>query len=279
MIVFLNGNFSELDEIKISPFDRGFLYADGVYEVLRKYSRNFFRYNDHIERLKYSLSETQINYKDFVNLEKIIDELIEKNNFHDIQAQCYIEITRGEYYPRMHPFPPENIKPTIFIWVSPIIRNQNEIEKGVKVILEKDVRWLRCDIKSVSLLPAVMAREKAKKLGAREAVLVRDGFITEGTHTNFFGIKNGELFTHPLNNLILSGITRKVVLEICNDLRIKINEEPIKEKNIHFFDEFFITGTNTEITPVIKINDMIIGNGEAGKITGKIQEKFFSICV
>jgi D-alanine transaminase len=143
------------------------------------------------------------------------------------------------------------------------------------VILEKDLRWLRCDIKSISLLPSVMTNQKAVTKNAYEAILFRDDFITEGSHTNFFAVKNDALFTAPLSNYILNGVTRKVILQICKENKIDFFEEYIKPNDMKTFDEFFLTGTTTEITPIIQIDDWIIGDGIPGKTTRKIQKLFY----
>jgi D-alanine transaminase len=164
--------------------------------------------------------------------------------------------------------------PNVFAFVKPIKDNSREITNGVKVILEKDLRWLRCDIKSTSLLPSVMANQSAIVKKAYEAILFRDDFITEGSHTNFFAVKNNKVFTAPLSNYILSGVTRKVVLEMCSKNKIDFSEEYIKPGEIKTFDEFFITGTTTEITPIVQIDDWVVGDGKPGILTRTIQEIF-----
>jgi len=146
--------------------------------------------------------------------------------------------------------------------------------KGIKVILQEDIRWLRCDIKSVSLLPVVLANQKASEAGAAEAILVRDGKITEGTHTNFLAVKDEMVFTAPLSNLILEGITRRVALELCKKLKINFREEFISINKLKDFDEFFITSTTKEITPVVKIDNWTVSNGIPGKVTMYLQSEF-----
>ncbi len=141
--------------------------------------------------------------------------------------------------------------------------------------MQKDIRWTRCDIKSISLLPSILAHQSAKEKGASEAVFIRNGFITEGSHTNFFAVKNNMLFTPPLSNFILSGITRDVIIEICRENFIEVKEINIEEKELRNFDEIFITGTTTEVKPVIQIDDWIIKNGKPGILTRKIQDAFY----
>ena len=274
MIVYFNDKYIPHDEVKISPFDRAFLFADGVYEALRTYNGKLFRLDDHLERLKYSLSQLEIPFNDFHQIENICSKLAEINNIKS-DFSIYLQISRGVSFPRTHNYE-NNLTPNVFAFAKPIKDNSKEINIGVKVILEKDLRWLRCDIKSTSLLPSVMANQNAIRNNAFEAILFRDDFITEGSHTNFFAVKNNKIYTAPLSNYILNGITRKVILELCKENKIDFSEEYIKVSNIKDYDEFFITGTTTEITPVIQIDDWIVGDGKPGNITRGIQELFFN---
>ena len=276
MFVFLNNRILSLDEANISPFDRGFLFADGVYESIRTYNKKLFRYKDHLDRLKRSLKETRIDFKEFDSLENIIYELIKKNEIEG-ESLVYLQITRGSAFPRTHNFPKGKISPTLFISVKEFKEDIEEQEKGVKVILQEDIRWLRCDIKSTSLLPVVLASQKATEENAVEAILVRDGLITEGTHTNFFAVKDETVFTAPKSRLILEGITRKVVLEFCEKFKIDYREEFINKDDLKNYDEFFITSTTKEITPVTSIDYWTINKGEVGKITKSLQAVFKKI--
>ena len=273
MLVYFNGKFISHEEIKVSPFDRAFLFSDSVYEALRTYNGKFFRLGDHLKRLKFSLKELDITFNDFDRIEEICCKLSDINSITP-DYSAYLQISRGVSFPRTHHYG-DNLSPNVFAYVKPIKDNSKEINDGVKVILEKDLRWLRCDIKSTSLLPAVMANQKAFNSSAYEAVLYRDDFITEGSHTNFFAVKNNKVFTAPLSNYILDGITRKNVLELCKENKIDFVEDYIKAKDFKKFDEFFITGTTTEVTPVVQIDDWIVGDGKPGSITCKIQELFF----
>ncbi len=276
MMVFINNRFVPIEEAHFSPFDRGFLFADGVYESIRTYNKKLFRYEDHLERLNRSLKETRINFTELASIENIIYELMIKNDIED-EALTYLQITRGSAVPRTHSFPKEKISPTTFISVQELKDNKEEQTDGVKVILQEDVRWLRCDIKSTSLLPVVLASQKATEENAAEAILVRDGMITEGTHTNFFAIKNETLYTAPKSKLILEGITRKIVLELCDKFKIDYREEFIEKDDLNSFDEFFITSTTKEITPVTSIDYWTINEGNPGKITKSLQSLFKKI--
>lgn len=273
MIVYLNKNYSSIKDACISPLDRSFLFADGVYESIRTYNRKLFRYRDHLERLKRSLAELKIDYFDFDSIEKIIYSVIEKNKIKK-DALVYLQITRGSAFPRMHKFPKSKTEPTVFISATDLRSGKSELNKGIKVILQEDLRWLRCDIKSTSLLPVVLANQKAFEAGAAEAILVRNGLITEGTHTNFFAVKGDTVFTAPLSNLILDGITRKVVIELCNRLKIKLKEKHIRKDELKNYEEFFITSTTKEITRIVQIDDWEINNGKSGTVTIKLQSAF-----
>jgi D-alanine transaminase len=276
VIVYFNNDFKLINEVSLSPFDRGFLFADGVYESIRTYNRKLFRYEDHLERLKRSLKETMIDFDRLNSIENIIYKLIKKNNI-EKESLVYLQITRGSAQQRTHSFPKEKTTPTLFIFVKEFKEDNEEQSKGVKVILQEDVRWMRCDIKSTSLLPVVLANQKAAEEGADEAILVRDGLITEGTHTNFFAVKDETVFTAPKSRLILDGITRKVVLEFCEKFKIDFKEEFIDKDDLKNFTEFFITSTTKEITPVTMIDYWQINNGEPGKITMSLQSVFKKI--
>jgi D-alanine transaminase len=273
MIVYLNTEFLQLENAKISPFDRGFLFADGVYESIRTYNGKLFYYEDHLNRLKKSLTEIRLKYKENEKIENILHELIKKNNIEG-EAVIYLQITRGTSFPRAHSFVQTDVNPTIFISAAPLKTNEQEQKEGIKVSLQDDIRWMRCDIKSVSLLPVVMANQSAVDAGGKEAILTRNGKITEGSHTNFFAIKDKTVFTAPEGHLILSGITRKIVLELYNQLEIEVEEEFINADELKMFDEFFITSTTKDITPVVQIDDWIVGSGKPGEITVKTQKAF-----
>jgi len=273
MIVYLNKNYSFIEDACISPLDRGFLFSDGVYESIRTYNRKLFQYKDHLERLKRSLAEIRIDFNEFDSLEKIIYALIEKNKIKN-EVLVYLQITRGSAFPRTHKFAETRKNPTLFISVNDLQSKADKLNKSIKVILQEDLRWLRCDIKSTSLLPVVLANQKAFEAGAEEAILVRNGLITEGTHTNFFAVKEDTVFTAPLSNLILDGITRKVVLGLCNQLKIKVKEEHICMDELKNYNEFFITSTTKEITPIVQIDDWEITTGKSGRVTKKLQSAF-----
>lgn len=276
MIVYFNGKYLPLNDVKISPFDRGFQFAYGVYEVIRTYNGKLFEFNSHIKRLKYSLDELSINYNELDEFEFIINHLAEQNKISGKDFSVYIQITRGEQFSRKHNYE-ENLTPTIFINISELSDINIQKDKGVKVILERDIRWSRCDIKTISILPASLANTRALKSGSYEAVFYRDNLITEGSHTNFFGIKDEVVYTAPKSNFILEGVTRNIVIELCKKNNIKIVEDYIRLEQISAFDEFFLTGTKTEITPVIQIDNHLVKDGSIGETTKLLQKYFYEI--
>jgi D-alanine transaminase len=276
MWLYLNDKYVEHDKATISPFDRGFLFSDGIYEVVRFYPpRGFFQIEAHLERMRYGLEQLRIDGIDVSRVRPIIEELLTRNGHKSSQAIAYVQVTRGAYYPRQHFFPPPFTPPTLLISTSPFKPHAEEIEKGVQVLLEKDIRWSRCDIKTIALLPNILSRQRAVEQGVCETIWSRDGFITEGTHTNFCAVKGGVLLTPRKSNFILSGVTRQVVLHMCGTLNIPCSETSINESELVEFDECMIVGTTTEVTPVVKINDLTIKDGMPGEITRRIQKELY----
>ena len=273
--VYLNGTFLPKEKAAVSPDDRGFIFADGVYEVIKYYNRKPFRYADHLERLARSLKEIQIGFEDFASLEAIFFGLLEENKLAGVHAGIYIQITRG-VNKRMHHFP-EEIRPTVYAFAFAMPSFTETLEKGIKVITREDIRWLRCDIKSVALLPNTILYNQAVEAGAGECFLIRDGKVTEATHSSVLAVKNGTVITHPLSNLILPGITRKVILEICAENSIPVEERALSKAELYEIDELIIAGTGSEVTPVIQVDDIPVGNKKPGEITRFLQRRFFEL--
>jgi len=274
-IVYLNGSWVERDQAAMSPDDRGFIFADGVYEVTKFYRGKAFRFPDHLERLKRSLKEIDIQFDQMEELEAISSDLLRKNDLNDAEAGVYWQITRGAHS-RVHFFP-ENVTPGFYAFAFPLPSATEKLQKGIKVIVQEDIRWKRCDIKSVSLLPNTMLYNEAVKNGAGESILVRDGSVTEATHSSVFVVKNGTLITRPLSNLILPGITRKVIFELCEKHQIPVEEKLFTKDELFKMDEVFVCGTGSEIMPVVQVNETIIGTGKPGPLTQKIQQLFFEL--
>ncbi|MBN2009711.1 aminotransferase class IV [candidate division KSB1 bacterium] len=275
-IVYLNGEFLPLEDAHISPFDRGFNFGDGAYEVIRSYAGKFFRMDDHLNRLLYSLHELMIPPVDITSVSHLITQLLEKNKLAMSDALVYMQVTRG-VFPRSHQLPSQEIRPTVFMSVSQFQPQHDLQETGVKVILFPDIRWTRCDIKTISLLPNMMARNKATSEGAIEALFVRDDIILEGTRSNFCAIYRDQLITAPTSRFTLAGVTRKVVLELCKSVGIPTYENPIYANQLRHFHEMMILSTSLEVTPVVQVDNTIIGDGKAGEITRRLQDAFHKL--
>jgi D-alanine transaminase len=270
---YFNGKFLPKEEISISPDDRGFIFSDGIYEVVRWYEGSFYDMESHLIRLKRSLRELRINWADANMIPSIASDLIKRNGLDKQPAMVYIQITRGAAR-RTHYFPSPEAAPTAYAYPFIFTPDRESQETGIRVMLKEDIRWSRCDIKSVSLLANTISFQEAKENGLKECIFVRNGFITEGSHSNIFFVSDGSLYTHPESNYILSGITRKNILRIAHECRINIKEEAIPENRLRFTQEAFITNTSAEVEPVTEIGGNMIGDGVPGPITRKILEKF-----
>lgn len=268
MTVYLNGRFLPAEQAKLSVLDRGFIFGDGVYEVWRVLEGKLFESARHVRRLKSGLEAVEIAIpdKEIDALAGVADRLLRENDLTHGEGTFYIEITRGAA-PRTHAYPPADTKPTIFGMVSRFEVPHALREAGAKAITQPDVRWLHCDIKTVQLLPNVMAKQKAQAAGAMEAIFIRDGIVTEGTHTSAFGVKNGELLTHPLSPLILPSITREIILEIARDQDVRVIEAPFTEQELFDLDELFVAGTTTDVTPIVDVDGRRIGSGAPGPVS------------
>ena len=272
-IAYLNGKFIPKNEISISPDDRGFLFADGIYEVVRWYEGFFYDMTSHVTRLKRSLRELRINWDGADLLSSIANDLIKLNKLESQQAMVYFQVTRGAAM-RTHSFPSPEVSPTVYANAWGFVPDTQSIESGIKVMLKEDIRWSRCDIKSIALLPNTISFQEAFENGMKECIFVRNGMITEGSHSNIFFVIDGTLFTHPESNFVLSGITRKNILRIAQESGIKIREEAVQENRIRFIKEAFITNTSAEVTPVIDLGGNTLGEGLPGPVTKIIHEKF-----
>jgi D-alanine transaminase len=272
-IAYLNGKFIPKDEIRISPDDRGFLFADGIYEVVRWYEGFFFDMPGHISRLKRSLRELRINWNDAEIFQTIAGDLIKANKLENQPSMVYLQVTRG-VAKRSHNFPSSDISPTIYSYAWGFTPDAISKESGIKVMLKEDIRWSRCDIKSIALLANTISFQEAYENSMKECIFVRNGYITEGSHSNIFFVIDGTLYTHPESTNILSGVTRKNILRIAQDAGINIREEALLENRIRFVKEAFISNTSAEVTPVIEIGGNTLGDGVPGPITKLIREKF-----
>jgi D-alanine transaminase len=262
-VAYFDGAFVPRSEVRISPDDRGFLLSDGVYEVVRAYDGRPFRLDLHLERLARSLRELRIGGVEVQALGGVVERLFADSGLRD--ATCYLQVTRGAA-PRRHAFPEEGTPPTVYAFASPLHVDLAKWEGGVAVTLVPDQRWARCDIKTTALLPNVLANQRAKELGVEEAVFVRDGFVTEGSHTNVAAVIAGRLFTYPESNYILSGVTRRVVLDLCAELGVPITERPVSAEDLCAADEVLLLSTTSEVLPVVSVDGRPVGSGKPGPV-------------
>ena len=272
-IVYLDGSFLPRAEARVSVEDRGFVFGDGVYEVLRAINGRLFATRFHNQRLERSLDGIRIALSGDDSPARFVDigrQLLKENKLLSGEATVYMQVTRGATT-RAHNFPPPGTAPTVYISVARFTPYSEFAETGASAITHPDVRWGRCDLKTLNLLPNVLASQTAKERGAFEAMLIRDGVVTEGTRTNFFGVVNGSLRTHPSDNHILPGITRAVLRDRARELRVELDETPIKESEIAKVSELFITGTTTDVMPIVKLDDKPVGTGKPGELTRKLQ--------
>lgn len=273
--VFLNGKYLLRNEALISADDRGFQFADGIYEVVKYYRGIPFRLEDHLDRLKNSLAGIKVSYHDIDSIPKVFDRLISLNHLEDEEAAIYLQITRGAH-PRVHHFPP-GLTPTLYAFAFRLPSFTDFLRDGISVVTAEDIRWQRCDIKSVSLLPNTMLYQQATEQGAFESILIRNGRVTEATHSSVLGVRHGKVVTHPLTPHILPGITRKVIREVCAENGIPFLEEAIPANELLELDELMVCGTGGEILPVVEVDHQMIGNGKPGKMTRTLQRNFFRL--
>lgn len=274
---YFNGEYIPFDEIRISPDDRGFLFADGIYEVVRWYEGGFFfDLEGHTTRLKRSLKELRIEWTGSDSFPLIARELISLNGLQNSPSLVYIQVTRG-VAKRSHAFPVPSVPPTVYAFARDFTPHRELIASGIGVTLVEDPRWTRCDIKSVALLPNILSFQEAREADCYESVFVKDGFVTECAHSNIFFVIGDTLFTHPENEKILSGITRKNVLKMAKDEGVSICETPVHKDGLSNISEAFVTNTSFEIAPVITIGKNPVGNGKPGPVTILLRKKFDSV--
>ncbi len=270
-MILLNDQLISRDAIHIDLEDRGYQFGDGLYEVVRVYKGKPFRFEDHFVRFERSARELRISLPVSLDvIKKKILELIDSNGL--AEGIVYFQLTRG-VSPRNHAFPEPQVTSILTAYTKEVQRPEKEINNGVKVVTVEDIRWLRCDIKSINLLGNVLAKQYAAENQAKEAIQIRDDRVTEGSASNFFIIKNKEILTHPANNYILRGITRNVVEEIANKLAIPFKEKEFTLEEAYQADEAFITSTTVEIMPVLVINDNQISS-KPGMVTKSLQTEF-----
>ncbi|WP_337019547.1 D-amino-acid transaminase [Oceanobacillus massiliensis] len=271
-IILTQSKFTHHDKLKYPFEERGLQFGDGIYEVIRIYHGNYYLLEEHVNRLFQSADAIKIQLP--FNKEEITDllyELLKKNEMTS-DGKVYMQITRGSA-PRDHVFP-ESVMPNIYAYVQDQPRNMTGMENGVHAITHRDIRWENCYIKSLNLLPNVMAKQTAKENGCYEAILHRDGVVTECSSSNVYMVKDGQIYTHPTTNNILHGCVRMAIERFTKDLSIPLIEEGFAVEDIRIADEIFLSSSTSEITPIIKVDNQQIADGKPGKITRQLQEAY-----
>lgn len=264
--VYLNGRFLPLAEAGISPLDRGFLYGDGVYEVIPVYSRQPFRIDEHLQRLGATLQGIRLaNPLTAVEWQAIIRQLIAVAPWED--QSIYLQVTRGADDKRDHAFPPTSVPPTVFAFAGPLVTPTAATRaRGVAAITVPDLRWSRCDLKAISLLANVLARQQAVDQGCAEALLIRGGFMKEGAASNIFIVKDGLLIAPPKTQLMLPGITYDVILELAQQHQLPLEVREISETELRAADEVWMTSSTKEVLAITTLDGKAVGNGKPGPV-------------
>ena len=273
-VVYLSGRYGPLAEAALPLTDRGILFGDGIYEVYRVYRGRPFRMKEHLDRFARSAREIRLDLPE-TDWAAVHAELVERNGLAGADATVYLQATRGAPASRGHAFPPAGTPATLFALPRPFTPPPAELyAAGAAVVTRPDLRWGRCDIKSVNLLPNVLANQEAHEAGAWEAVFVRDGVLTEGSHTNVFVVLDGVVTTHPEGPRILGGITRTAVLELAREAGLPVLEGPVLRAALERAQEVFLTGTSAEVMPVTRVDGEPVGGGRPGPIAQRLRDAF-----
>ena len=275
MTIYLNGQYMPIEEAKISVLDRGFIFGDGVYEVIPVYSRRAFRLAEHLRRLQHSLDGIRLkNPHSEGEWTSIINDLVARNSGDD--QYLYLHITRG-VAKRDHAFPIPPVKPTVFMMSNPLPDPPvAQLQSGVCAVTAEDNRWLRCDIKSIALLPNVLLRQMAVDAGCAETILIRaeskteGAFMTEGAASNIFVVKDGRLFAPPKDNLMLPGITYDVILEIAIANGIPHEVRRIAAAEVFAADELLLTSSTKEVLAITLLDGKPVGTGKPGSMFARL---------
>jgi D-alanine transaminase len=261
-MIFLNGRFMPIEEAMVPVLDRGFVFGDGVYELVPVYSRVPFRLDEHLVRLERSLAEVRIkNPYSRERWGEIITQLVAQQPFED-QA-VYFQVTRG-VAKRDHAFP-KGVEPTVFIMSNPLVNpSAEQVELGARAVTGVDYRWLRCDIKSISLIGNCLLRQLSADAGAAETILLRDAMLTEASASNVFIVKDGVIRTPAKSNLILPGITYDVVVELARSAGLPLEFRAVTESELRGADEVWVTSSSKEVLAIVELDGKPIGDGKPG---------------
>lgn len=265
LVAYLNGEFAPLDQLKISVLDRGFLFGDGVYEMIPVYSRAVFRLDEHLARLEHNLAAIRIpNPHSRAQWRELVLSLVAQQSFAD--QSIYLQVSRGPAFPRNHAFPTE-INPTVFMFADVLEPPANLlVEQGVSAVTATDVRWLRCNIKAISLLANVLAKQQAADSGVAETILIRDGLMIEGAASNIFIVKTGIIYAPAPSALMLTGITYDLLIELANAHGLPLQLGEVSEAMLRQADEVWLTSSSKEVLAIITLDGQPVGNGQIGPI-------------
>lgn len=264
-MIYLNGEFMPLAEARVPVLDRGFLFGDGIYEVIPVYSRRPFRLAEHLARLQRSLDGIRLA-NPLANAEwtALIEKIVANNEGDD--QQVYLQVTRGADTKRNHAFP-KGVQPTVFMMSEPLLPPPApQREQGIAAVSAADNRWHRCDIKAVSLLANCLLRQRAIEAGCVETLLLRDGFLTEGAASNIFAVKNGVILAPPKNHLMLPGVTYDVILELAGQHGVPFQVRDVLEEEVRSADELWMTSSTKEVLPIVTLDGRPVGNGRPGPL-------------
>ena len=270
--VYLSGEFMPIEDAKISPLDRGFIFGDGVYEVIPYYAGRGLRAVEHLKRLQRSLDELQIdNPYPIAQWESLINTLVARNGGGNVGV--YIQVTRG-VAKRDFP-PPMGLTQTVFMMANPLATPKAEIyENGISCVSLDDNRWLRCHIKATALLGAVLLKHESNQAGADEAVLFRDGYLTESSASNIAAVKDGVILCPPMDNLILPGITYELMIELAGKNNMPLEIRRVHRREVKQADELWITSSTKEVVPIVMLDDKPVGDGRPGPVFKKMRGLF-----
>jgi len=263
--LYLNGVFVSESEARVSVMDRGFLFGDGVYEVIPAYGGHLLRCDEHLNRLDASLGgirmENPLGHRQWKEiLGRLLSQSPEQNQY------IYLQVTRGAEPVRDHLIP-NDIEPTVMAMARPIKPRKPEVEEqGVAAVTRDDIRWSRCDIKSVALLAAVLMRQEAEDEGATETILIREGKALEGSSTNLFIVRQELIITPPKSNLLLAGITRELIMELAREAGLRCSEQAVNAADLETVDEIWISSSTREVLPVTRLNGGQVGDGRPGPL-------------
>lgn len=277
MYVYLNGDYLERSEATIPVDDRGFLFADAVYEALRAPRGRIFEAERHMARMRHGMETLRFGTPALTDeMLAAAARLIELNSLGEGDVLVYMHVSRG-VAPRKHAFPATGTAPTVFVAATPFVPKAELCAGGAAAITHPDLRWERCDLKTTNLLPNVLANQAAQEAGAYEAILIRDDLVTEGTHCNVFGVVGGELRTHPLGHRILRGITRDVVIGLAHERGWTVREEALRRHELRSADEIFLTGTTTDVMPIVTLDGVPVRDGRPGPIASALRDALAAV--